>query len=85
MSLRRDHYTLIGWLPKKADEIDLLSWMASNDPERFELCDLAQDSGQTTNIASQKPELVTSMKEEMTALWREMRDEGLAGKKKSRQ
>jgi arylsulfatase A len=78
MSLRTDQYTLIGWLPKKADDIDLKTWMASNDPERFELYDLARDPSQTTDLASQKPELVDSMKKEMTVLWREMRDEGLA-------
>ena len=84
MSLRRDHYTLIGWLPKKADNIDLRTWMASNDPERFELYDLAKDLSQTTDLASQKPKLVASMKKEMTVLWREMRDEGLAGKSMSK-
>jgi arylsulfatase A len=85
MSLRTDHYTLIGWLPKKADEIDLKTWMASNDPERFELYDLARDPSQTTDIASQEPERVDSMKKEMTVLWREMRDEGLAVPLTSRQ
>jgi len=80
MSLRRDHYTLIGWLPKKTDGVNLKTWMASNDPERFDLYDLTKDPSQTKNIASQKPELVASMKAEMTVLWREMRDEGLAGK-----
>jgi arylsulfatase A len=81
ISLRKENYTLIGWLPAKHDSMRLQKWMAKNDPVKFELYDISSDPFQRNNISKQKPEVVNSMKKEMTALWREMRDEGLAGKK----
>jgi arylsulfatase A len=77
MSMRKDNYTLIGWLPEKADSTDLNTWMASNDPQRFELYDIKNDPSQKKDIANLNPVIVASMKKEMTTLWREMRDEGL--------
>ena len=81
MSMRKGNYTLIGWLPKKTDAVDLTSWMANNDPLNFELYDLSCDPSQMHDIANQHPEIVQSMKGEMISDWREMRDEGLSGKK----
>jgi arylsulfatase A len=53
--------------------------MAENDPVRFELYDITLDPGQNNDISKEYPEVVASMKVEMIALWREMRDEGLSG------
>ncbi len=80
MSMRENIYTLIGWLPEKADTVNLIKWMAGNDPQKFELYDISKDPSQINDISNQQPEIVASMKKEMTSLWREMRDEGLAGK-----
>ncbi len=82
MSMRKDNYTLIGWLPEKADSVNLQTWMATNIPQKFELYDLESDPSQMNNISADNPEIVSSMKTEMTNLWEEMRDEGLAGKTK---
>lgn len=82
MSMRKDKYTLIGWLPENSDSIDLKQWMANYNPEKFELYDISVDPSQSNDIATQNPEIVADMKVEMTAQWIEMRDEGLAGKKK---
>jgi arylsulfatase A len=80
MSMRKNNYTLIGWLPPKADSVNLQTWMASNDPQKLELYDIVTDPAQMNDISKQNPEIVDSMKMEMVSLWREMRDEGLAGK-----
>jgi arylsulfatase A len=82
MSMRQGNYTLIGWLPKRTEELSLDEWLVSSDPDKVELYDLSVDPTQSQDIAEQHPELVASMKMEMTALWREMRDEGIAGKAK---
>jgi len=80
MAMRKDKYTLVGWLPEKEDSINLWDWFATNDPQKFELYDLVDDPSQMNDISAQIPEIVDSMKKEMITLWREMRDEGLAGK-----
>jgi arylsulfatase A len=76
MSMRTGDYTLLGYLPEKDDSTDLRTWMAENDPVRFELYDITLDPGQNNDISKEYP---ASMKVEMIALWREMRDEGLSG------
>ena len=78
MSMRKDNYTLIGWLPAKHDSLNLKNWMATNDPQKFELYDLSKDLAQVHDITAKYPEIVTSMRNEMITLWREMRDEGLS-------
>ncbi len=83
MSMRKDNHTLIGWLPVKTDSISLRDWMATSDPQKFELYDLAIDPSQLNDISTQNPEIVDSLKTEMITLWREMRDEGLAGKQQN--
>jgi arylsulfatase A len=80
MSMRKNNYTLIGWLPVKPDTLNLRKWMANYDPQKFELYDITLDPSQMNDISNQQPEIVESMKKEMTSLWKEMRDEGLAGK-----
>ncbi len=80
ISMRKNNFTLIGWLPEKTDSLDLEKWMATNDPQQFELYDLSLDLAQMNDISTQQPEIVTSMRKEMITLWREMRNEGLAGK-----
>ena len=84
MSMRKDNYTLIGWLPEKPDSINLKQWIASYDPEKFELYDISTDPSQSNDVSAQHPEIVAGMKTEMTAQWIEMRDEGLAGIKKQK-
>jgi hypothetical protein len=54
--------------------------MANNDPVKFELYDIDLDPSQMEDISSEHQEVVSKMKTEMIALWREMRDEGLIGK-----
>lgn len=78
MAMRKGSYTLIGWLPEKANSINIQEWMQSNNPEKFELYDIIADPSQMTDISSQHPEIVESMQEEMISSWRNMRDEGLA-------
>ncbi len=82
ISIRKDQYAMIGWLPPKPDSLGLQEWMAGNDPVKFELYDITVDLSQKNNIAEQYPEVVETMKKDMISLWREMRDEGLAGKGK---
>jgi arylsulfatase A len=77
MSMRKDNYTLIGWLPTKADSSSLNKWMGNSDPQRFELYDIKSDPSQSKDISNLHPEIIASMKMEMTTLWREMRNEGL--------
>ncbi|MDM4018421.1 sulfatase family protein [Roseiconus lacunae] len=79
ISLRRDRYTLVAWLPKRSPGVSLDEWFATSDPDRAELYDLSNDLEQSNDIATQHPDLVRSMKAEMTRLWRAMRDEGRAG------
>jgi arylsulfatase A len=76
MAMRTDHYTLIGHLPEKPDSLNLKSWIAQYDPQKFELYDLERDPEQKHDISIQQPETVASMKKEMITLWRSMRDEG---------
>jgi arylsulfatase A len=80
MSMRKNNFTLIGWLPEKPDITDLKKWITNYDPQKFELYDITLDPSQMHDISNQQPEIVASMKKEMTTLWREMRDEGIAGK-----
>ena len=82
MAMRDNDYTLIGWLPKKPDSVDMKTWMATSDPQTFELYDMIRDPLQQHDIAKQKPGIVAAMRKDMISLWREMRDEGLAGKHK---
>jgi len=77
VAMRKDNYTLIGWLPTKPDSINLQEWIANYDPQKFELYDIETDPAQANNIAAEHPEIVSSMQKEMTSLWREMCDEGL--------
>ena len=83
ISMRKDDYTLIVWLPEKQDSLDLEKWMATNDPLKFELYDLSKDLSQVQDLSAKHPEVVTSMRHEMISLWREMRDEGLSKKAKT--
>ncbi|QDV83663.1 sulfatase [Planctomycetes bacterium TBK1r] len=78
ISMRRGHFTLVAWLPKRSDGVLLDEWLATSDPDRVELYDVSVDPAQSNDIASEFPEIVSSMKQEMTSLWREMRDEGLS-------
>lgn len=80
MSMRTGDYTLLGYLPEPDDPTDLQTWMAENDPVRFELYDVTADPSQSNDLSGQLPEVLASMQQEMTVLWREMRDEGIAGK-----
>ncbi|NQY08787.1 MAG: sulfatase-like hydrolase/transferase [Flavobacteriales bacterium] len=80
VSIRTGNYTLLGYLPEKGDEVSLHDWMVNNDPSRFELYDLTLDPAQKNDIANKNPDVAEAMRTEMTALWREMRDEGLASK-----
>jgi arylsulfatase A len=80
ISMRTNNFTLIGYLPQKEDASNLRTWMANNDPVKFELYDIDLDPSQKEDISSQHLEVVSKMKTEMIALWREMRDEGLSGK-----
>ena len=82
MAMRKDGYTLIGWLPGKPDSMNLRGWMAAYDPVKFELYDLVHDPMQMNDIAQQEPERVGAMEVQMIQLWREMRDEGIKGKAK---
>jgi hypothetical protein len=82
MAMRKDGYTLIGWLPGKPDTMNLRGWMAAYDPVKFELYDLVHDPMQMNDIAQQEPERVGAMEVQMIQLWREMRDEGIKGKAK---
>ncbi|VGO16526.1 Arylsulfatase [Pontiella desulfatans] len=81
VSMRSGSYSLIGRLPKRAEGEELNDWFVHNDPVLFELYDLSVDPAQSNDIAEQHPEVVATMAKEMTALWRGMRDEGLAAKK----
>ncbi len=80
MAMRDNDYTLIGWLPKKPDSLDMKTWMMTSDPNTFELYDMTRDPLQQHDIAKQKPGIVSAMRKDMIALWREMRDEGLNNK-----
>ena len=80
MSMRTGNYTLLGYLPKTDDPTGLQKWMAENDPVRFELYDITLDPAQKNDISNEHPDLVSSMKVEMTELWRAMKTEGLSGK-----
>jgi arylsulfatase A len=80
ISMRKDDFTLIGSLPEKSDSINLQNWIEQNDPLTFELYDIKMDPFQKQNCSNQYPEVVKKMKNEMTLLWREIRDEGLSGK-----
>ena len=82
MAMRKDGYTLVGWLPVKPDSMNLKGWMAAYDPVKFELYDLVHDPMQMYDIAQQEPEKVSAMEKQMIQLWREMRDEGIRGKSK---
>lgn len=77
VALRKNNYTLIGWLPEKPDSLNLQEWMADFDPVKFELYDIEADPEQANDIAAGHPGEVDAMKQEMIAQWREMRDEGL--------
>jgi arylsulfatase A len=79
MAMRKDGYTLIGWLPEKPDSMNLRGWMSANDPVKFELYEMASDPMQVNDISKQETERVRSMEKEMLGLWREIRDEGLSG------
>jgi hypothetical protein len=81
--MRKNNHTLIGWLPEKTDSINLRDWMTASDPQKFELYDIVADPSQLNDISTQNPEIVDSLKTEMITLWREMRDEGLAGKRQN--
>lgn len=78
ISMRKGNYTLIAWLPKRTKDIPLDEWFATSDPNRVELYDVSVDPKQSNDLSADHLELVRSMKKEMTVLWREMRDEGLA-------
>ena len=82
MSMRKGDYTLIGWLPEKPDDLGLDQWVEELDPVKFELYNIKTDPFQSNDISDQYPEIVNSMKAEMTSLWREMVDEGLAWRDK---
>jgi arylsulfatase A len=77
MAMRKDGYSLVGWLPEKPDSLDLMAWMTGSDPQKFELYDMSDDPFQEQDIADKEPERVAAMREDMIRLWREMRDEGL--------
>jgi hypothetical protein len=44
------------------------------------LYDITTDPSQSNDISNEHPDVVASMKVEMTELWRAMKTEGLSGK-----
>ncbi|HXD79107.1 MAG TPA: sulfatase-like hydrolase/transferase [Puia sp.] len=76
IEMRSGNYTLVGWLPPKPDSMNMNAWFFKFSPVRYELYDLKKDPAQQHNLASEKPEIVNSLKGPMTHLWTEMRDEG---------
>jgi arylsulfatase A len=82
MAMRKDDYSLIGWLPEKPDSLDLMNWMTSSDPQKYVLYDLSNDPYQMQDISEKEPAIVAAMQKDMIRLWREMRDEGLERKKR---
>jgi len=77
MAMRKDGFTLVGWLPEKPDSVGLMDWMKSSDPVRFELYDMVSDPYQQKDISAKHPEIVNDLRVDMIDLWVEMRDEGL--------
>lgn len=77
MAMRKGNYCLIGWLPQKPDSLGLMRWMESSVPVRFELYDMMNDPYQKKDISNLHRDITNTLGQEMTALWIEMRDEGL--------
>ncbi|KPL08685.1 MAG: N-acetylgalactosamine 6-sulfate sulfatase [Bacteroides sp. SM23_62] len=77
MAMRKESFTLVGWLPEKPDSVQLMDWMKSSDPVRFELYDMVSDPYQHNDISVRHPDIVNDLRIVMTDLWIEMRDEGL--------
>jgi len=76
MVMRSGKYSLVGWLPTKTDSMSLNDWFFKYGPVKYELYDLKNDPAQKQNLALKKPQIVNSLKDIMSKLWQEMRDEG---------
>lgn len=76
MALRHEEYTLVGWLPEKGQNSDLIDWMKSSVPDRFELYNTLTDPGQNRDLSIEEGEKLKELIPEMVELWTEIRDEG---------
>lgn len=76
MAMRHGDYNLIGWLPGKEPNTDLLDWMKSSVPERFALYNIRTDPGQKRDVSDVRPEKLDELVPLMLELWIEIRDEG---------
>jgi arylsulfatase A len=76
MAMRHGDYTLVGWFPEKEKNNNLIDWMKSSIPEKFELYNTRTDPGQKRDIASEEAQKLDELIPEMVELWIEIRDEG---------
>ena len=75
LSMQKGNYTLVGSFPEKPDTLNLISWMKTSVPVKFELYDLSIDIEQAIDLFEQKPDILQKMIPEMNRLWLEIRDE----------
>jgi len=76
LAMREGKYTLIGWFPQKNDSVNLVDWMKSSVPDRFELYNIKEDPGQYKNIIKENPIVVKNLIPLMNKQWINIRDEG---------
>lgn len=76
IAMRHGDYNLIGWLPGKEPDRELLDWMKSSVPEKFALYNIRADPGQKKDISELEPEKLDELIPMMLELWIEIRNEG---------
>ncbi len=76
LAMRYNDHTLVGWFPQKEQDKNLIDWMKSSIPERFELYNTLTDPGQVIDISDDEPDKLKELIPKMMSLWIEIRDEG---------
>jgi arylsulfatase A len=75
MSMQSGDYTLLGWLPQKGEKEEIIPWVRSSVPVRFELFDMKNDPGQQRDISAQNPGITRKLSDQMIRQWLDIRQD----------
>jgi arylsulfatase A len=76
MAMRMGDEVLLGFAEKPAAGQRIMEWVKTTKMARFELYNLKTDVSQKVDLASQRPEHLHSLIDQMNQLWRELQREG---------
>ena len=75
MTMREKDFVLVAWFNDKEPDLLWMDWIKTARPERYELYDLSQDTGQAENLSERMPHKVKELAAKMNILWHDIQKE----------